>query len=95
MKIIWSMPALTDLQLAVAAAAELDTDWADVLLAEIQRVEAILKRHPRIAPVDDASRHRKLRLGRLPYLLLYLVAGDEIDILRLHHSRTDWQVNSW
>ena len=46
MKIIWSMPALTDLQLAVAAAAELDTDWADVLLAEIQREGKFLKEYP-------------------------------------------------
>jgi plasmid stabilization system protein ParE len=90
-RIIWSTGALTDLQLAVADAMHQDLDWADAILAQTQRVEAVLMRHPRLGPVVGGSDYRKLRLGPLPFVLVYQISGDAIDILRLHHAASDWR----
>lgn len=91
MRIIWSTQALTDLQQVVADAMQVDLEWADAILAQTQRVESVLLRHPRLGPAVGGSDNRKLRLGRLPFLLVYQISGDAIDIVRLHHAASDWK----
>lgn len=71
---------------------QIDLEWADAILAETQRVEAMLLRHPRIGPTVTRSDNRKLRLGPLSFVLVYQISGDAVDIVRLHHAASDWKV---
>lgn len=91
MKIIWSTLAQIELQNAIADAEETDAAWADAILAEIERVELLLKRHPRAGPAIDKSEKRKLRLGGLPFVLIYRIRDADVEIGRLHHAKADWR----
>ncbi len=91
MKIIWSTLAQIELENAIADAEEADPAWADAILAEIERAELLLKRHPRAGPAIDQSEKRKLRLGRLPFMLVYRLRDANIEIGRLHHTKADWR----
>lgn len=70
---------------------QIDLEWADAILAETQRVQAMLSRHPRIGPTVARSDNRKLRLGPLPFILVYQISGDTVDIVRIHHAASDWK----
>lgn len=91
MRIVWSKLALDELYSAIADNEEADPSWADALLLEADRVESLLRRHPKAGPVVDALGARKLRLGRLPFVIIYDLGPSRIDILRLHHARSDWR----
>ena len=91
MKVIWSTLALSELQGFVAEAETHDPAWADVLLTEAVDVEVLLTLHPFAGPVVDDLGARKLRLGRLPLVMVYEVGAGQIDILHLHHAKADWR----
>ncbi|MEQ1510174.1 MAG: type II toxin-antitoxin system RelE/ParE family toxin [Sphingopyxis sp.] len=92
MKVFWTPPARTDLQSAVQALAdEGEVDFALGLLAEADRVDALLRRIPFAGPRLEGCNDRKLRLGRLPFVVRYRIKNGTLEILRLHHARSDWQ----
>lgn len=91
MRIVWSKLALDELHSAIADSEEVDPLWADALLLEADEVESLLLRHPKAGPVVDALGARKLRLGRLPFVIIYDVGPSRIEILRLHHAKADWR----
>lgn len=91
MKVNWTPPARRDLQLAVDAIARQDVDLAIGLLDEADRIDQLLQRVPFTGPRLDASNDRKLRLGRLPYIIIYRVKSGALEILRLHHAKADWR----
>ena len=92
MKVIWSTLAQKELQDAIADAEQVDPAWADAILSEIERVQALLVRHPRAGPAINSGDRRKLRLGGLPFVLVYRLRETHIDIARFHHARADWRV---
>ncbi len=91
MKVIWSTLALSELQGFVADTEIHDPAWADALVTEAVDVEVLLTQHPFAGPVVDELGARKLRLGRLPFIVIYEVGAGQIDILRLHHAKADWR----
>lgn len=91
MKVTWSTLAQIELQNAIVEAEDVDPAWADAILAEIERVEALLKRHPRAGSAIDNSGKRKLRLGGLPFVLIYRVRAADIEVGRFHHAKADWR----
>lgn len=91
MNIIWSKLALLELQTAIEDAESIDPTWADSLLFEADRAESLLCRHPQAGPVVDAMGARKLRLGSLPFVLIYDVGLEAVEILRFHHAKADWR----
>lgn len=75
---------LIDIWLAIAAD---DPQAADRMLAAIELRWRQLARHPHSGPARDDIMPglRHLRLG--PYLLLYRIHADAVEILRIQHGR--------
>ena len=46
-----------------------------------------LKRHPHIGRPADVPGLRELPIARTPFIVVYRIAGDEIQILRIRDSR--------
>ena len=91
MKVEWAEAAQDDLAFFSAQAAEIDEDRAIRLLMEARRASEFLERVPYAGAAQDDGEIRKLRLGKLPFLILYVVGRDRISVTRLHHSSQNWR----
>ena len=61
------------------------------ILEAVLVATGLLMEHPQIGPTIMGSRIRKWPVADFPFLLLYQVDGDCIIIVRMAHSRSDWQ----
>jgi toxin ParE1/3/4 len=91
MRLSWSALAEADL-------AEIDDYWwvrdRDMAIALIERVRLAAERlrdMPAKGTFIDGGAVRKWSVPKSPYLLLYRVQPDGIEILRIYHSRQDWR----
>ena len=91
MKVVWTIPAKVDLDQAVDFAVVRDELLAATLLDEAAKATDFLADFPHAgAPLDEAGL-RKLRLGKLPNILIYRLLDDRLEILRVQHSSMDWR----
>jgi addiction module RelE/StbE family toxin len=60
------------------------------LVLEIIDHAAILRDHPRFGRVGRRKGTRELIFGRLPYILVYRIRGNTIEILRVLHTSRKW-----
>ncbi|MEQ1688826.1 MAG: type II toxin-antitoxin system RelE/ParE family toxin [Sphingopyxis sp.] len=91
MRVFWTRPARSDLQAAIDYLADENPLLALDLLIEADRIDVLLRGVPLAGPRLDGTDHRKLRLGRLPYVIRYRIKRSVLEILRLHHARSDWK----
>ena len=88
----WTAPALADLRAI--------DDWLDEnaspevalrTLATIRLRARFLENFPHAGrPIGESM--RALRVLDTPYLLLYRLLGDQLEVLRIRHEREDWLV---
>lgn len=91
LKLRWTHPALADL---IEAQDHIAADNAGAARAVAQRVwDAAdhLRSNPQIGRPGHVVGTREWVVARTPYLMVYRVQGDSIEILRLWHSRRNWQ----
>ncbi|WP_426169952.1 type II toxin-antitoxin system RelE/ParE family toxin [Sandarakinorhabdus sp. DWP1-3-1] len=82
--VVWSAAARRQLYLITAWIARHDAGAASRLADAIDDRIALLCDFPALGtPIDRG--HRKLSLGRFPYVLVYAVSGDVIQILAIRH----------
>jgi len=90
-RLIWSTPATLDL---VAIDRWLTTnagpDTAESFLERVRQRARRLRDFPQIGVQVEANR-RTVRVQRTPYLLVYIVRPQIVEILRVHHVRQDWR----
>lgn len=91
MRVFWTQPARSDLQAAIDYLADQNPLLALDLLAEADRIDLLLRDVPFAGPRLDGTDHRKLRLGRLPYVIRYRLRRSALEVLRLYHARSDWR----
>jgi len=87
MRIVWADSARRDLDDAIAFLEQRSRSGADRVGERIVSVVALLERFPRLAP---ASRHRGLRqlvITRTPYIVVYRVETDQVEIRAVVHAR--------
>lgn len=91
-RVIWSTPALDDLRgIDDWLTREADPDYAARILATVRYRANWLIDFPRGGrPYKDAA--RILRITETPYLDRYVVNGDQVEVLRVHHERENWHV---
>lgn len=65
------------------AAAERTTD-------RILQSLYMLERFPQLAAEGSIAGTRELSIPRLPYRVIYRIAGDQVQILRILHARRRW-----
>ncbi|WP_229726751.1 type II toxin-antitoxin system RelE/ParE family toxin [Sphingomonas alpina] len=58
---------------------------------KIERAARFLTTMPRAGPALRREEVRKWRVGSTPYVLIYRVLAERIDVLRIHHGRQDWK----
>lgn len=93
MRIEWAEQASYDLERLADDYGEFDPSLPEVLIRRIHGAAQPLLDNPKLGPVAGQHGLRKWTARRTPFLLLYTIAGDEIRIMRVVHTRSDWQAS--
>ncbi len=87
-QLIWSRLARQDLYHIAFDEMLLD---ADLLISRIEKAPLILLDFPELGEQIWPVGRRKWRIKGTPFLLLYRVRTEAIEISRVRHVREDWQ----
>ena len=91
MRLRWGTGARTDLFSIAGYYDELEPGLGDRLLQRIEKAPLILCERPRMgAPVGVADL-RKWSVRGLPFILLYRILADEVEVARVLHAASDWR----
>lgn len=91
MKLRWTHPALADLLEAQDHIAKDDPGAACAVAQRVWEAAENLRGNPQIGRSGHVAGTREWVVTRTPYLIVYRVHGGSVEILRLWHSRRDWQ----
>ena len=87
MRIIWSAPARTDLELIYDFIAQENPFAAAMVVRRIRDRVLQLERMPRIGRIGRVENTRKLVVSRTPYIVAYRIDEGRISIIRVIHGR--------
>ncbi|WKL55751.1 type II toxin-antitoxin system RelE/ParE family toxin [Asticcacaulis sp. ZE23SCel15] len=62
---------------------------ADKLITAIQKSISLIETKPFIGRFDPEDNTREWSIPRWPYVIVYRVSGENIDVLRVWHTRRD------
>lgn len=94
MRLKWTRSALGDLaSINKWLTGEASGQTAVRILAEIRHRARFLENFPH-GGRPDKSGVRVLLVFNTPYLILYRIVGEDVEILRVRHQREDWQVET-
>ncbi len=88
-RLIWSPSSLRDLQGIDAFLTERNDGAAARILRAIRSATRRLLDYPRIGPGLDEP-FRVLGVRGTPYLLIYRLRNEDIEIVRVRHARENW-----
>jgi len=89
----WTIKALIDFDEAQAYIAHENPAAARMIAERIHAATRRLREHPDIGAPSRIAYARTWPVLRTPYLIVYRVHGDAVEILRLWHARRDWQAS--
>ena len=90
MRLEWTRPALSDFADSQEYLNEESSQLAELVAGRVLSAAHQLKDHPRMGrPGHNGSREWVVK--RTPYILVYQVNGDLIEILRMWHDKQDWR----
>lgn len=90
MRLVWTEPAIRDLQ---AARAYIARDKPGAAAAQMEIVLAAvmgLLDFPNLSRPGRRAGTRELVIPRTPFIVPYRVRGDAIEVLRVLHGRQQW-----
>lgn len=90
MKLRWTRPALQDLGHLHDYIAEGDVETAAKMLTRIREAGERLRQFPHMGKAGRVSETRELILAQTPYILVYRVLGEEVQILAVIHTARRW-----
>ena len=90
MRVIWSRPARDDVFAIATYYDGIDPALAESIIDQIEGAAAPLLANPKIGRVIAKAGVRKWTVRHTPFLLLYTVRGNEIEIRRVRHGAADW-----
>jgi toxin ParE1/3/4 len=82
----WLRKALKNLEQAYNYIAETDVDAAIGVVLKIQTATAQLSEFPMMGRVGRVEGTRELVIASTPYVIIYRVKGNAVEILRVLHS---------
>lgn len=91
MRTIWLDTALDDLERLSTYIDEHQTGNAQIVLERIFSSVRTLDAFPRRGRAGRLVGTYELVVPRTPYLVIYRIAGDNIEILQVIHGARDWQ----
>lgn len=90
MDIRWALEARADLWNIADRYAHFDAELPAIMLHRIDAATAPLRLHPHMG--ESAGRHvRKWSVRGTPFVLLYRVYRDRVEITRVVHASMDWR----
>ncbi len=90
MKLRWLSSALVELDRAYAYIAQDNPKAAGHVFRRIRAAAQHLKQFPEAGRPGHVLGTRELPVGGLPYLVVYRVSGDCVEILQVFHTSIDW-----
>ena len=87
MRIIYLSSARDDLNWLRRYNTEVFPEGARQALQHLIQAEDMIRRHPHIGRPAEVPGLRELPIARTPFIVVYRIAGDEIQILRIRDSR--------
>jgi toxin ParE1/3/4 len=89
-RLIWSRGSVDDL-VRIKAFLDQHDPRAALRIVEAMRTSAdLLAAYPCAGPVlSDQSRNFSVR--RTPYILVYRILGDAVEVARVRHARENWR----
>lgn len=94
MKLRWTRPALADLIEAQEYIAKENPQAANAVAQRVWQAAKTLRDNPAIGRVGHIEGTRERVVARTPYLIVYRLQSDVIEILRVWHGRRDWRKES-
>ena len=93
LKLRWTHPALADLIEAQNFIARENPAAAAAVAQRIWDASTNLCDHPNIGRPGHVPGTREWVVTDTPYLIVYRVKNDAVEILRVWHGRRNWQTN--
>lgn len=90
MNIRWLSSALVELDRIYGYIAWENPKAAARVFRQIRKASLQLARFPQLGRPSQVEGTRELVVAGLPYLIVYRVAGDSVEILRVFHTSMDW-----
>jgi len=87
----WTVKALIDLDEAQRYIAQESPIAAQAIAQRIHDAVRLLQSQPDIGSPAHIPTVRVWVVARSPYLIVYRVRGETVEILRLWHGRRDWK----
>ncbi len=91
MKVEWTHPALADLIEAQIYIAQENPQAAEKIAQRVWEASHHLVDNPEIGRSGHVDGTRELVVGQTPYLIVYRVRNNQVEILRVWHARQNWQ----
>ena len=91
MRIRWTVPAADDLENIKNYLQEHFTHFAEPTVRTIYRRIRSLKTSPGRGRPGHRAGTRELALTPLPYVIVYSVKAEVIEILHIYHGAQDWR----
>ena len=91
MRIRWTVPAADDLQNIKDYLQRNHPHFAEPTVRAIYQRIRLLKTLPNQGRPGHRSGTRELALAPLPYVVVYSVKADAVEILHIYHGAQDWR----
>lgn len=91
MRLVWTGPARDDLYHIADEREAFEPGSALKLLRRVYDTPRILLDQPRLGSTTRKPSVRKWPVRGTPFILLYVVRRDCIEVRRVVHNRSDWQ----
>jgi toxin ParE1/3/4 len=91
MHIRWTPPAATDLDNIKLYLEQNNPQFTDSTIRNIYQRIRSLKNAPQRFRLGHNPNTREMPLSPLPYVVIYRVKEDSIEIPRIYHASQDWQ----
>jgi len=91
LQVEWTRPALADLIEAQSYIARENPHAAQLIGERIWRASQSLGAHPYSGREGHVDSTREWVVQRTPYLIVYRVHNDRVEILHVYHGKQNWQ----
>jgi len=91
MRIRWTLPAASDLENIKSYLQQNYPHFAEPTVRAIYQRIRQLKNSPSVGRPGHRSGTRELALTPLPYVVVYQVNSDAVEILHIYHGAQDWR----
>lgn len=91
MRVRWTFPAVEDLEAIKGYLDEHYPQFTETTIRAIYQRIRSLKKAPYSGRPGHRNGTRELPLSPLPYIIVYVVKAEAIEIIHIHHGSQDWR----